>query len=116
MADVAKDHNEEWRQLGVAVLHRLIIADLLGCTDLPKPTYVHLVEEVVTELKTGEYPLAALVMPATVDHVRQSASAANACRPRARISIRSCLAGWSLIRWNSNANANCQGKLWRAGC
>jgi uncharacterized protein (DUF1015 family) len=71
MAEVAQDHNEEWRQLGVAVLHRLIMSDLLGCTDLPKPTYVHLVEEVVTELKTGEYPLAALVMPATVDHVRQ---------------------------------------------
>jgi uncharacterized protein (DUF1015 family) len=71
MAEVAEDHNEEWRQLGVAVLHRLIVADRLGCTDLPKPTYVHLVEEVVSELKTGEYPLAALVMPATVDHVRQ---------------------------------------------
>ncbi len=71
MAEVAKDHNEEWRQLGVAILHRLIIADLLGCADLPKPTYMHLVEEVVAGLKTGEYPLAALVMPATVDHVRQ---------------------------------------------
>ena len=71
MAEVAKDHNDQWRQLGVAVLHRLIIAELLGCTDLPKPTYVHLVEEVVAGLKTGEYPLAALVMPATVDHVRQ---------------------------------------------
>jgi uncharacterized protein (DUF1015 family) len=71
MTEVAKDHNDEWRQLGVAVLHRLIVADRLGCTDLPKPTYVHLVEEVVAELKTGEYPLAALVMPATVDHVRQ---------------------------------------------
>ena len=32
---------------------------------------MHLVEEVVTELKTGEYPLAAVVMPATVDDVRQ---------------------------------------------
>ncbi len=71
MAEVAKDHNDQWRQLGVALLHRLIIFDLLGCTDLPKPTYVHLIEEVVSELKTGEYPLAALVMPATVEHVRQ---------------------------------------------
>ena len=71
MAEIAKDHNDEWRQLGVAILHRLLVADLLGCTDLPKPTYVHLVEEVVSGLKTGEYPLAALVMPATVDHVRQ---------------------------------------------
>jgi uncharacterized protein (DUF1015 family) len=71
MAEVAEDHNEHWRQLGVALLHRLIIADRLGCNDLPRPTYVHLVEEVISELKTGQYPMAALVMPATVDHVRQ---------------------------------------------
>jgi uncharacterized protein (DUF1015 family) len=42
----------------------------LGCKNLPKPGYVHLVEEVVSGLKTGEYPLAALVMPATVEDVR----------------------------------------------
>jgi uncharacterized protein (DUF1015 family) len=71
MAEVAKDHNEDWRELGVSLLHRLIMADRLGCTNLPKPNYVHLVEEVVEELKTGGYPLAALVMPATVDNVRQ---------------------------------------------
>jgi len=52
-------------------LHRLVVADLLGCKDLPKPRYVHLVSEVVEGLQTGEFPLAALVMPATVDHVRQ---------------------------------------------
>jgi uncharacterized protein (DUF1015 family) len=70
MADVAKDHNEEWQELGVALLHRLIIGDLLGIEDLPKPDYVHLIEEVVAGLATGDYPLAALVMPATVGHVR----------------------------------------------
>ena len=43
----------------------------MGCKKLPKPNYVHLIEEVVEGLKTGEYPLAAVVMPATVDHVRQ---------------------------------------------
>ncbi|MFZ5830758.1 MAG: DUF1015 domain-containing protein [Planctomycetota bacterium] len=71
MAEVAKDHGDAWRGLGVALLHRLVIADRLGATDLPKPTYVHLVEEVVEELKTGEYPLAALVMPAQIEHVRE---------------------------------------------
>ncbi len=30
MADVAKDHNDQWRQLGVSLLHRLLIEDLLG--------------------------------------------------------------------------------------
>jgi uncharacterized protein (DUF1015 family) len=71
MAEVAEDHNDEWRQLGVSLLHRLLIDDLLQARDLPKPKYVHLVAEAVEGLGTGEFPLAALVMPATVDHVRQ---------------------------------------------
>jgi uncharacterized protein (DUF1015 family) len=71
MDEIAQDHNDQWRGLGVSLLHRLIVGDLLGQTDLPKPEYVHLVEQVVEGLGTGEYPLAALVVPATVDHVRQ---------------------------------------------
>jgi uncharacterized protein (DUF1015 family) len=70
MAEVAKEHTDEWRELGVALLHRLLIEDLLGGKDLPKPRYVHLVQEVVDGLKSGEFPLAALVMPATVQHIR----------------------------------------------
>jgi uncharacterized protein (DUF1015 family) len=70
MAEVAEDHTEAWRALGVSLLHRLIVDDLLGCRNLPKPTYVHLIEEVVEGLRTGEYPLAAVVMPATVQDVR----------------------------------------------
>ncbi|MCE5268669.1 MAG: DUF1015 domain-containing protein [Planctomycetaceae bacterium] len=71
MAELAKDHTDAWRGLGVSLLHRLIVEDLLGCKDLPKPSYVHLIQEVADGLKTGEFPLAAVVMPATVDHVRQ---------------------------------------------
>ena len=70
MAEVAKEHTEAWQSLGVSLLHRLIVGDMLGCKELPKPSYVHLIEEVVEGLKTGEYPLAAVVMPATVEHVR----------------------------------------------
>jgi uncharacterized protein (DUF1015 family) len=70
MAEVAKEHTEAWRGLGVSLLHRLIVEDILGCKELPKPNYVHLIEEVVEGLRTGEYPLAAVVMPATVEHVR----------------------------------------------
>jgi uncharacterized protein (DUF1015 family) len=70
MAELSKDHTPEWQSLGVSLLHRLIVDDLLGCKDLPKPTYVHLIEEVVDGLRTGEYPLAAVVMPATVEDVR----------------------------------------------
>lgn len=71
MAQLAADHSAAWQGLGVALLHRLVIDSLLAAHDLPKPRYVHLIEEVVQGLDSEEFPLAALVMPATVDHVRQ---------------------------------------------
>jgi len=71
MAKVANDHNEEWQGLGVSVLHRLIMDELLGQKDLPKPKYVHMVEEIIEGCQSGEFPMAALVMPATVDHIRK---------------------------------------------
>jgi uncharacterized protein (DUF1015 family) len=70
MTEVAGEHTADWQGLGVAILHRLVIDTLLASKDLPKPRYVHLVEEVVEGLESGEFPLAALVMPATVDHIR----------------------------------------------
>jgi len=70
MDEVAKDHHPEWRELGVSLLHRLIVETLLETPEPPKPTYVHLVDEVVSGLRSGGYPLAALVMPATVEHIR----------------------------------------------
>jgi uncharacterized protein (DUF1015 family) len=70
MAEVAGEHTADWQGLGVALLHRLVVDTLLAAKELPKPRYVHLVEEVVEGLESGEFPLAALVMPATVDHIR----------------------------------------------
>ena len=70
MDEIAADHNPPWRELGVSILHRLLIDNLLGATDLPKPTYVHLVDELIEGCRSGNHPLAALVMPATVDHIR----------------------------------------------
>ena len=70
MAEVAPEHTADWQGLGVSLLHRLLIDTLLASKDLPKPRYVHLVEEVVEGAETGEFPLSALVMPATVDHIR----------------------------------------------
>lgn len=76
MAAIAPDHSAAWQGLGVAILHRLVFEELLSLRDIPKPTYVHLVDEVIAGLN-GElegnryYPLAALVMPATIDHIRE---------------------------------------------
>jgi uncharacterized protein (DUF1015 family) len=71
MAQVAPEHSTDWQGLGVAILHRLVVDTLLEAKDLPKPRYVHLVQEVVDGLgEAEEFQLAALVMPATVDHIR----------------------------------------------
>ncbi|HTU25979.1 MAG TPA: DUF1015 domain-containing protein [Pirellulales bacterium] len=70
MAKVASEHSAEWQGLGVAILHRLVIDTLLEARDLPKPRYVHLVDEVIADAEADEFPLSVLVMPATVDHIR----------------------------------------------
>lgn len=75
MAEAAPEHNEAWRSLGVSLLHRLIVDTLLGqhgraLSEQEKPVYVHLVDEVVDGLVKADYPMAALVMPASVKHVR----------------------------------------------
>jgi uncharacterized protein (DUF1015 family) len=67
---VAEDHSPEWRELGVSVLHRLIVETIFGRSGQVPTKYVHKIEEVTEGLRSGQYPLAALVMPATVDHVR----------------------------------------------
>ncbi|MDX1945829.1 MAG: DUF1015 domain-containing protein [Pirellulaceae bacterium] len=85
MAQLAADHSGDWQSLGVSILHRLVMETLLGLKELPKPMYVHSVHEVIENLQKGDavgrdatgqmgaggrFELAALVMPATVDHVR----------------------------------------------
>jgi uncharacterized protein (DUF1015 family) len=85
LAKLASEHSTDWQGLGVSILHRLVMESLLGLNDLPKPMYVHSVQEVIDNLKSGDragrdatgqmgtggrFELAALVMPATVDHVR----------------------------------------------
>lgn len=76
MAEIASDHHPEWQALGVAILHRLLVETLLGVHNPEKPKYVHEVREVVESIRAaadgGElFPLAALVMPATVGHIQE---------------------------------------------
>ncbi|MGY8770674.1 MAG: DUF1015 domain-containing protein [Pirellulales bacterium] len=75
MAEVASEQSSDWQGLGVSILHRLIIETLLGATDLPKPKYVHQVSEVIEGIEGGDpdggkFPLGAIVMPATLEHIR----------------------------------------------
>ncbi len=85
MSEVSTDHSPEWQGLGVSILHRLVMENLLGAKKLPKPMYVHSIDEAVQGLMQGDtvgrdatgqmgqggrFELAALVMPATVEHVQ----------------------------------------------
>ncbi len=85
MGQIAAEQTGDWQSLGVSLLHRLVLENLLGLKDLPKPMYVHSAAEVIENWKKGDavgrdatgqmgaggrFELAALVMPATVDHVR----------------------------------------------
>ncbi|MBX3422368.1 MAG: DUF1015 domain-containing protein [Pirellulaceae bacterium] len=76
MADASPNQSRDWQGLGVAMLHNLIIDRLLGLAGHPKPTYVHLVQEVIDGLQGRlegnlDYQLAALVMPASVEDIRR---------------------------------------------
>jgi uncharacterized protein (DUF1015 family) len=85
MAEVAAEHSAEWQGLGVSLLHRLVMDNLLGAKNAAAPKYVRSIEEVVHGLihgddvgrdltgqlaSGGRFELAALVMPATIDHIR----------------------------------------------
>jgi uncharacterized protein (DUF1015 family) len=71
MAETAADHSPQWRELGVSILHHLVLEALSPPGDLPEPKYVHLVDELIEALRSeGPYPLAALVAPASLQHIR----------------------------------------------
>jgi uncharacterized protein (DUF1015 family) len=71
MKQLATDHSDDWRDLAVSVLHVLVINKLLGGT--PKCRYVHRVSEVEDALRVKECQIAALIPPATMDHVESIA-------------------------------------------
>ncbi len=90
MSELSTDHCADWQGLGVSLLHRLVVEHLLDMPNLPAPKYVRAIEEVVEGLKQGDsagrdhtgqqgtggrFELAAMVMPATVDHIRAISNA-----------------------------------------
>ncbi|MCA9231191.1 MAG: DUF1015 domain-containing protein [Planctomycetales bacterium] len=92
MAEVASDQCGQWQGLGVSLLHRLIVETLLDRPNLQAPKYVRGIDEVVDGLKHGDsvgrdhtgqeasggrFELAALVMPATLEHIRAISNAAE---------------------------------------
>ncbi len=96
MDELASDHSEDWRQLGVAILHRMVVDHLLkqkfsdveiGCR------YVHLMSEVNEAQQEKRCQLAALVPPAGIDHVEQIASRFEKMPPKSTFFYPKLLSG-----------------------
>lgn len=72
MADLAPEHSDPWRELGVAVLHRLVLETLIPRAfpqAQPACKYVHLLKEVEDAQAAAACDVAVLVPPAGMEHV-----------------------------------------------
>jgi uncharacterized protein (DUF1015 family) len=96
METLAADESPEWRALGVSILHRFILDHLLQ-KRFPESTakckYVHELSEVAAAVEAGSTPLACLVMPAGVDHVREIASKLEKMPPKSTFFYPKLLSG-----------------------
>jgi uncharacterized protein (DUF1015 family) len=85
MARLAPEHSLAWRGLAVSILHRLVLEHLLP-VDLfgapPRCRYVHRLDEVLASWGQGDCRLAALVPPATMDHLTAVAAAGETMPPK----------------------------------
>jgi uncharacterized protein (DUF1015 family) len=69
MEEFAAGQSEEWRGLGVSILHRIVIDRLLAPLGTPSCQYVHLLKEVTDALAADVCQVACLVPPCEMDHV-----------------------------------------------
>jgi uncharacterized protein (DUF1015 family) len=74
MDTLSSEHSPEWRGLGVSILHVLVLKALLNPLGNPACRYVHLLDEVLTDVASRGCDLACLVPPAGMDHVESIAS------------------------------------------
>ena len=84
MSKLAADHSEEWQSLGVSLLHKLLLEELIfkqvKCD--PKFQYVHRLDETTTALNAKSHQLGCLVAPATIEHVRDIAAGRETMPPK----------------------------------
>jgi uncharacterized protein (DUF1015 family) len=75
IAELAANHSDDWRELAVSVLHVAVLNRLLPVATggAASCRFVHLLNEVETDISAGGCDLAALVPPATMGHVERIA-------------------------------------------
>ena len=96
MARLAPDRSDDWRGLGVSRLHTLLVDAILkpAFADAEvRCRYVHLMDEVHDAVEEGGVPLAVLVAPATLDHVRDIASGRETMPPKSTFFYPKLLSG-----------------------
>jgi uncharacterized protein (DUF1015 family) len=74
MDKLAPEHGPEWRSLGVSILHELVLRSLMGRIGSASCRYVHLLDEVLSDVGSGGCDVACLVPPAGMGHVESIAS------------------------------------------
>jgi uncharacterized protein (DUF1015 family) len=104
MAQLAGEHSEAWRGLGVAILHRVVLDKLLpeSGSKGPQCKYVHLVGEVTDACKARACQLAVLVPPAEMAHVEQIAGNLEKMPPKSTYFYPKLLSGLVLHSLKGN--------------
>ena len=84
MSKLAAEHSEEWQSLGVSLLHKLLLEELIfkQVGGEPKFEYVHRLDETTTALHAKSHQLGCLVAPATIEHVRDIAASRETMPPK----------------------------------
>jgi uncharacterized protein (DUF1015 family) len=82
MDRLTPEHSPEWRNLGVSVLHVLVLESLLASLGKPSCRYVHLLGEVLDDVAARGCDLACLVPPARMEHVEAIASGLETMPPK----------------------------------
>jgi uncharacterized protein (DUF1015 family) len=82
MDRLAPEHSPEWRNLGVSILHVLVLESLLKPLGTASCRYVHLVREVLDDVAARGCDLACLVPPARMEHVEAIASGLETMPPK----------------------------------
>ena len=82
MDQLAPEHSPEWRNLGVSVLHVLVLKEMLDPLGFAQCRYVHLLREVLDDVAARGCDLACLVPPARMNHVEGIASNLETMPPK----------------------------------
>ncbi len=84
MSTLAAEHSDAWRSLGVSLLHKLLLEELIfkKLPGTPKFQYVHRLDETTHALNVKSHQLGCLVAPATIEHVREIAAGRETMPPK----------------------------------